>query len=115
MNKIDSNKLRLHRKKRIRTKISGTKNIPRLCVFRSLRMLKAQVIDDVARNTLVFVDTQKNQLKNDVSGAEKLGELVAKKCLEQKIEQIVFDRSGYRYHGKVKALADGARKGGLKF
>jgi large subunit ribosomal protein L18 len=115
MNKIDSNKLRLHRRKRVRAKISGTKNIPRLCVFRSLKMLKAQVIDDVAMKTLVFIDTKKVQLKNNVSGAGKLGELIAEKCLEQKIGEIVFDRSGYRYHGKVKALADGARKGGLKF
>ena len=115
MNKISQNKLRLHRKKRVRAKISGTANIPRLCVFRSLKALSAQVIDDVVGKTLVFSDTKTANVKNDVAGAMEIGRAIAKKCLLQKIESVVFDRSGYRYHGKVKAVADGAREGGLKF
>lgn len=115
MNKINRNSLRLHRKKRVRAKISGTANSPRLCVFRSLKTVRAQVIDDVAGKTLVFVDTKMAGVKNDVSGAKEVGKMIAKNCFSQKIEAVVFDRSGYRYHGKVKALAEGAREGGLKF
>jgi large subunit ribosomal protein L18 len=115
MNKINRNKLRVHRKRRVRAKVSGTPNSPRLCVFRSLKTMRAQVIDDVAGKTLVFVDTKMAGVKNDVAGAAEVGKLVAQKCLEQKISSVVFDRSGYRYHGKVKALAEGARVGGLKF
>jgi large subunit ribosomal protein L18 len=77
--------------------------------------MKAQVIDDVAMKTLVASDTKEAKVKNDVAGAKAVGVLVAKKCAEQKIMQVVFDRAGYRYHGKVKALAEGAREGGLKF
>jgi large subunit ribosomal protein L18 len=115
MNKISQNKLRLHRKRRVRAKVSGTAVSPRLCVFRSLKTVRAQVIDDTLGQTLVFVDTKMASVKNDVAGAMEIGKLVAKKCLEQKIASVVFDRSGYRYHGKVKALAEGAREGGLKF
>ena len=115
MSKISKNKLRLQRKKRVRAKIAGTADIPRLCVFRSLGAVYAQVIDDSAGKTLVFADTKMAQAKNDVAGAREVGKLVAKKCLEQKIAKVVFDRSGYRYHGKIKAVADGAREGGLKF
>lgn len=115
MNKISQNKLRLHRKRRVRAKISGTASAPRLNVFRSLLSIKAQVIDDVLGRTLVAVDTKAAKVKNDVTGAKAVGVLIAKKCAEQKITQVVFDRAGYRYHGKVKALADGAREGGLKF
>ena len=115
MSKISQNKLRLHRKKRVRAKVSGTASAPRLCVFRSLKTVRAQVIDDTAGRTLVFADTKMAGVKNDVAGTKVLGKMVAQKCLEQKIESVVFDRSGYRYHGKVKALAEGAREGGLKF
>jgi len=115
MNTISQNKLRLHRKRRVRAKISGSASVPRLSVFRSLLSMKAQVIDDVAMKTLVAADTKEAKVKNDVAGAKEVGLLVAKKCTEQKITQVVFDRAGYRYHGKVKALAEGAREGGLKF
>ncbi len=115
MNTISQNKLRLHRKRRVRAKISGSALVPRLNVFRSLLSMKAQVIDDEAGKTLVFADTKEAKTKNDVAGAKMVGVLLAKKCAERKITQVVFDRAGYRYHGKVKALAEGAREGGLRF
>ena len=113
--KNSRNKLRLHRKRRIRAKISGTANCPRLTVFRSLKNIRVQVVNDEAGKTLVAANLAEAKSKNDLAGAKKLGQLVAKKCAEKKIKKIIFDRSGYKYHGKVKALADGAREGGLKF
>lgn len=115
MNKISKNKLRLHRKRRIRAKVSGTAFEPRLCVFRSLLAVKVQVIDDASGMTLAAASTSEAKVKNDVAGAKAVGTLIAKKCAEKKIGTVVFDRSGYRYHGKVKAVAEGAREGGLKF
>ncbi|MFZ2193628.1 MAG: 50S ribosomal protein L18 [Candidatus Moraniibacteriota bacterium] len=115
MNKIRRNNLRLHRKRRVRAKVSGTATSPRLCVFRSLKTVRAQVIDDTVGMTLVFVDTKMAGVKNDVAGAKEIGKMIANLCIEKKINSVVFDRSGYRYHGKVKALAEGAREGGLKF
>ena len=115
MNKISRNNLRLQRKKRIRAKIEGTESTPRLGVFRSLLGIYVQAIDDKSGKVLAAASLGEIRGKNDVSGAGKVGELIAKKCLEKKITQAVFDRSGYKYHGKVKALAEGARKGGLKF
>lgn len=105
----------MHRKKRVRAKISGTAKRPRLCVFKSLRKIEVQVINDVKGNTLVFADSKEAKAKNDISGAKEVGKLIAKKCLAKKISEVVFDRAGYKYHGKVKALAEGAREGGLKF
>jgi len=113
--KISRNKLRVHRKRRIKAKIKGTDVLPRLSIFKSLQGIYAQVIDDNNGVTLVCSTSKELKVKNDIKGAEKIGESVAKKCLEKKIEKVVFDRAGYKYHGKVKALADGARKGGLKF
>ena len=109
------NQQRLHRKKRIRVK--GTASRPRFSVFRSLRGLSVQIIDDEKGNTLVAVTWKEigANSKNDIKSAEKVGELVADKCLKQGIREVVFDRSGYKYHGKVKAVAEGARKKGLKF
>lgn len=116
MVKISRNKLRLHRKKRIKAKIRGTAKRPRLCVFRSLKSLYAQIIDDESGKTLVSAGLQEvKKTKNNISGAKEMGKLIAKKCLDKKISEVVFDRSGYKYHGKVKAVADGAREGGLKF
>lgn len=115
MNKVSVNKLRLHRKKRIRAKIKGTVDVPRLSVFKSLKGLWAQVIDDENGKTLVSASTKTAKAKDDIEGAKKVGILLAKKCSEKKIEKIVFDRSGYKYHGKIKELADAVRKGGLKF
>jgi large subunit ribosomal protein L18 len=114
--KKSKNQTRVHIKRRIRAKISGTATMPRLSVFRSLTMLSAQIIDDVAGKTLASADTR--ELKNkkfDVETAKELGKLVAVKAKKEKIEAVVFDRSGYLYHGKIKAFAEGAREGGLKF
>lgn len=108
------NKLRLHRKRRVRAKISGTKAKPRLAVFRSLKNISVQLIDDGKGNTLISASLKDAKAKNNVEGAGKLGKFVAEKCLKEKIKEVVFDRAGYKYHGKVKALAEGARKGGLK-
>jgi large subunit ribosomal protein L18 len=114
--KNSRNKLRLHRKKRIRAKIQGTSKMPRLSVFKSLKGISAQVINDAKGNTLVFGSLKEiKKAKNDLEGAKNVGTLIAKKCLEKKISEVVYDRSGYKYHGKIKALAEGAREGGLKF
>jgi large subunit ribosomal protein L18 len=112
---VSRNTLRIHRKKRIRAKVEGTSERPRLCVFKSLTNVYAQVIDDIKGVTLAEANSKEAKGKNDMAGAKKVGELVAKKCKELKISEVVFDRAGYRYHGKVKSLAEGARKGGLKF
>lgn len=115
MKNISRNQIRLHRKKRISAKVKGTAKVPRLSVFRSLKGIWAQAVDDENGKTLVAANLKETKAKNDMVGAEKVGEAVAKKCLAKKIEKVVFDRAGYKYHGKVKALAEGARKGGLKF
>lgn len=115
MSTISQNNLRLQRKRRVRAKISGTTSVPRLSVFRSLLSIKVQVIDDTVGKTLLSADTKSAGAKNDVTGAKAVGVLIAKKCAEKKITKVVFDRAGYKYHGKVKALAEGAREGGLKF
>jgi large subunit ribosomal protein L18 len=113
---MDRNKKRIHRKRRIRAKISGNAQKPRLAVFRSLQNITVQIIDDNKEKTLLTVSLKDlPKKKNDVSGALAVGELIAKKCLDNKIKQVIFDRSGYKYHGKVKAVAEGAKKGGLKF
>lgn len=115
MVKTSRNKLRLHRKRRVRAKIKGTSKRPRLAVFRSLNNISAQVIDDVKGRTLVSADLKEAKAKNSVAGAKAVGKLIAQKCLAKKITEIVFDRSGYKYHGKIKSLAEEARVGGLKF
>lgn len=116
--KPDSNKSRLNRHKRVRGKVSGTAECPRLCVFRSLQHIYAQVIDDVKGETLVSASSVEKEFK-DYGGnkvaAEKVGELVAKRAAEKGISDVVFDRGGCIYHGRVESLAEGARKGGLKF
>ncbi|MDO8240843.1 MAG: 50S ribosomal protein L18 [Candidatus Moranbacteria bacterium] len=115
MKKLSRNQTRLHRKKRIRAKISGSSEMPRLAIFRSLRNVSIQVIDDISGKTLVSANLLDSKAKNTVDGAKELGKSVAEKCKALKIESIVFDRSGYKYHGKIKAVADGAREAGLKF
>lgn len=108
---------RVERKRRVRAKISGTAVRPRLSVFRSLRSISVQAIDDIAGQTLCsasLVELGKSP-KHTVESAAKVGALIAEKCAKAGISEAVFDRSGYRYHGKVKALAEGARQGGLKF
>lgn len=113
--KVSRNKLRLHRKRRIRAKIKGTSQRPRLVVFRSLKNISVQVIDDKKGHTLIFSSLKEAKTKNNLEGAKKVGEIIAKKCLEKKIKMVVFDRNGYKFHGKIKALAESARESGLKF
>ncbi len=114
MLKTQENRIKRHRK--IRAKMSGNSKIPRLCVFRSLNHIYAQIVDDSKGKTLLSVkdnDIKKKGTKTELSFA--VGELTAQKAKEKKIVKVVFDRGGYLYHGRVKALAEGARKGGLKF
>ncbi len=112
---------RKRRKCRIRRRVTGTDERPRLTIFRSAKHIYAQVIDDVARCTVASASTVCPDLRGTVTedsktgAAKKVGALVAKICLEKKIAKVVFDRNGYMYHGRVKALADAARKGGLSF
>lgn len=109
---------RQRRKIRIRSIIKGTVKKPRLSVFRSLNHLYVQLIDDDKGKTLISVSDKEikdKSKKKPLEVAFAIGKLVAKKCLDAKIEKIVFDRSGYKYHGRVKAVAEGARKEGLKF
>ena len=114
-----ANKLerRSRRKHHIRKRVTGTAERPRLTVFRSARQIYAQVIDDVSGNTLVSASSLKREGSDDnkVGVAEAVGEAVAAACKDKGITQVVFDRNGYIYHGRVKAVADGARKGGLEF
>ena len=108
---------RLRRRRRVRAKIRGTAERPRLSVFRSNKGVQAQVIDDVAGRTLAAVSWTEAELKSlgTMDQAKKAGELLADRAKAAGIETVVFDRGGYRYHGRVKALADGARENGLKF
>ena len=115
--KPNSNKARLKRHARIRNKINGTATCPRLCVFRSLKNIYAQVIDDV--NGVTLVSASSLELKETYGGnkdaAKEVGKLVAEKAVNAGIKTVVFDRSGYLYHGRVAELAAGAREGGLEF
>jgi len=112
-------KVRFKRKRRIRGSLEGTTARPRLAVFRSNRHISVQVIDDTQAVTLVAATTLESELKDKVSGsvegAKAIGGLIAKRALAKNISQVVFDRSGYLYHGRIKALADAAREAGLKF
>ncbi len=106
---------RQNRKKRIRARVQGTAARPRLTVFRSLTRLTAQLIDDVAGMTIVSASTSEAKSKLSKEGATKTGTLLAKKAKDAGITAVVFDRNGYKYHGRVQALADAAREGGLTF
>ena len=116
----NGNDSRKRRHRRIRMKISGTAQRPRLNVFRSLHHIYAQVIDDVAGNTLVAASTVDKEVAAQLAGKKKqeqaalVGKIVAQRALDAGIQEVVFDRGGYLYHGRIKALADGAREGGLK-
>ncbi len=118
---VKSEKARKRRHRRIRLKISGTAARPRLNVYRSLNHIYAQVIDDVAGHTLAAASTLDSALAADLEGktkrdmAEAVGKAIAQKAKDAGISEVVFDRGGYLYHGRVKALADGAREAGLKF
>jgi large subunit ribosomal protein L18 len=118
VSKRDSNKQRLQRHKRVRGKVSGTAECPRLNVFRSSRHIYAQIIDDISGRTLCAASTLDKDFEGyggNAEAAKKVGEAIAKKAAELGISDVVFDRGGYIYHGRVKALAEGARDGGLKF
>ena len=120
-NKRDRNEVRRIRHERVRKKISGTPTCPRLCVYRSNAHIYAQVIDDVAGNTLAAASTVEKEIASQISemdkkGASKLvGKLVAERALAKGIKEVVFDRGGYIYTGRVAQLAEGAREGGLDF
>lgn len=113
--------LRLKRHKRVRKNVAGTEAKPRLNVFRSICNIYAQVIDDQSGKTLVSASTIDGELKSqiksggNIDAAKLVGQLVAKRAVEKGIETVIFDRGGYKYHGRVAALADGAREAGLKF
>ena len=119
--KINKNKDRLKRHKRVRFKVKGTAETPRLCVYRSTTHIYAQIVDDVKGNTLVTASTLDKEIKGTLEGKDKkaqayaVGELIAKKAKAKKITAVVFDRGGYLYTGRVENLAEGARKGGLTF
>ena len=111
--------LRIRRKAHIRKKVEGSTERPRLSVYRSLNHIYAQVIDDSTGKTLLSASTLSPELKDGkgkkAEQAKEVGKLVAKKCAEAKIEAVVFDRNGFMYHGRIAAVAEGAREGGLKF
>jgi large subunit ribosomal protein L18 len=117
MSVITKSGRRLRRRRRVRAKVRGTAERPRLSVFRSNRGIQAQLIDDVKGHTVAAVNWVEGDLKSlaRMEQATKAGELLAERAKAAGVETCVFDRGGYRYHGKVKALADGAREGGLKF
>jgi large subunit ribosomal protein L18 len=113
---------RLRRKKRVRKKIKGTPEVPRLSVFKSSRHTYAQVIDDISSKTLVEASSLSKDLRQQIEGmggnrkgAAMIGEQIAKKALKKGIAKVVFDRSGFLYHGRIKVLAEAAREHGLKF
>ena len=118
VNKKDKNIQRLKRHKRVRGKISGTPECPRLAVYRSNKNISAQIIDDTKGITLVSASTLEagfEGIGSNKEAAKKVGEAIAKKALDKGIETVVFDRGGYIFHGRVSELAAGAREGGLKF
>ncbi len=118
VSKTDRKLERERRHVRVRTKISGTAERPRLCMYRSNKNIYAQIIDDVAGTTLVQASTMDKEVKTKYSNkeaAKEVGTLIAKRAIDKKIKTVVFDRSGYIYHGVVKELAEAAREGGLEF
>lgn len=116
VSKKSSNKARLKRHLRIRKKINGTAEAPRLCVFRSNKNIYAQIIDDEKGATIVSASSLKSEsYGGNVDAAREVGKKIAELALEKGIKTVVFDRSGYIYHGRVAAVAEGAREGGLEF
>ncbi len=118
VNKADRNTARLKRHMRVRSKISGTSECPRLNVFRSSKNIYAQIIDDVKGVTLVAASTLDKEFTGNggnKEAARKVGAMIAKRAAEKGITEVVFDRGGYIFHGRVKELAEGAREGGLNF
>ena len=117
LSKESKNISRVRRHARVRAKISGTKECPRLCVYRSNKNIEAQIIDDDKKVTLVASSSMALKLENgsNIDAAAKVGADIAKKAQAKKIKKVVFDRSGYVYHGRIKALAEAAREAGLEF
>ena len=121
LSKNEKKDKRLRRKVRIRKKIKGTPERPRLTVYRSLKYVYAQIIDDESGHTIAAASSLEKGLKEslkstkDLEAAKLVGKLVAKRAMEKGISEVVFDRNGYKYHGRIKALADAAREEGLKF
>jgi len=121
ISKVSRTKVRIKKHKRLRNHIVGTQAKPRLAVFRSNNHMYAQIIDDTVGNTLVSASTLQKDVKaelektNDVAAAAYLGTVLGKKAVEKGIKEVVFDRGGFIYHGKIKALADAAREAGLEF
>jgi len=117
INKVSKNNDRKRRHERLRTKVNGTATCPRLSVYRSNAHIHCQVIDDVAKTTLVSCSSVELKLANssNVEGAKAVGTEIAKRCLAKNIKNVVFDRGGFVYHGRIKALADAAREAGLEF
>ncbi len=119
--KLSRNEKRKKKHRRIRNKIMGSAERPRLNVYKSLKHMYAQIINDETGNTLVSASTLEDEVKeglestSNVEAAKKVGKIIAKRALAKGIDRVVFDRSGYIYHGRVKAVAEGAREGGLKF
>jgi len=115
---LEKDRKRLRRKVHIRKRITGTAERPRMTVYKSNRRISVQVIDDIRGHTLASASTLEKDLKDikaNVEGAGKIGELIGKRLLDNNIKTVVFDRNGYLYHGIVKALADGSRKAGIEF
>ena len=121
MARVTQREARTRRHIRVRKKVTGTSARPRLCVYRSLRYIYAQVVDDSAGHTIVSASSVDPEVRTQVNGktktesAEIIGALVAKRALSKGVNKVVFDRGGYKYHGRVKVLADAARKTGLEF
>ena len=121
VSKKSRSEVRVNKHRKLRNRLSGTAQCPRLAVFRSNNHMYAQIIDDVAQTTLVSASTLQKDVKanlektNNVDAAAYLGKVIAEKALEKGIKNVVFDRGGYIFHGRVKELAEGAREGGLKF
>jgi len=119
--KLSRKEKRLIRQARVRKKVRGDLNRPRLCVFRSHKHIYVQIIDDTQGHTLLTVSSLSPEFKGklkktgDKTAAKEIGKAVAKKCLEKGINKVVFDRNGFLYHGRVKTIADAAREAGLKF
>ena len=118
INKVSKNETRKIRHEHVRSKVYGTSEVPRLCVYRSNTNIYAQIIDDEKGITLVSANSLDKDLKlttNNLEAAKKIGEVLAKKAKKAGIDKVVFDRGGYLYHGRVKALAEAARENGLEF
>ena len=121
MKRTDRKKLRVKRRLRVRSKVRGTSERPRLSVFRSERHIYAQLIDDTVGDTIVSSSTVESVIKSKISktwgqeAAKEVGKLLAERALERGLKRVVFDRGGFKFHGRVKALADGAREAGLEF